>query len=176
MTNIFLFIVLPAALVLAFVSGMICLVFIQKRRGAKAYKDEEHNLDIIYGNLVNYFREEKPYLNPNLDVKEVAATIFTNRTYLARAIKKHGMINFNYFMNSFRVNEALEIFRKDPGARIGETGAKCGFNTTSSFTMVFKAFLNKTPKEWKLRHNAKPFQAYKSGRQTKQVKKDKEGR
>lgn len=172
MSNVSLLIVLTGVVLLAFIAGMLCLAFIHKKRGDYDILDEQHSLDVVYNNLVNYFKEEKPYLNPNLDVKEVAATILTNRTYLARAIKKHGMINFNYFINSFRVNEALEIFRKDPSARIGETGMKCGFNSTSSFTMAFKTFLNNTPRQWKVRHGSKPYQYYRHGKQTKQAGKD----
>lgn len=119
-------------------------------------KPEEHvvddplkNPDELYRCLVHYYKEEKPYLNPRLEVKDVTERLLTNRTYLNRAIKEHDMINFNYFTNVFRIREAMDIFMTNPRSRVGETGLKCGFNTTAAFTMAFKSIVNMTPKQWK---------------------------
>lgn len=159
MQNLFLIILLILAVLLSSVLTILLFFYFNRKHGILETMEESRNLDFLYQNLVKYFKEEKPYLNPSLEVRDVARTILTNRTYLARAIKKNGMVNFNYFVNSFRVGEAMEIFKKDPAARIGETGVQCGFNSTSAFTMAFKVFMNLTPKEWRDRfaaHGALP--------------------
>lgn len=113
------------------------------------FDDAARNPDTLFDSLVNYFVLNKPYLNPELTVKDVAAVLMTNRTYLSRAIRENDMVNFNYFVNSYRLREAVDIFRMDQSARIGETAAKCGFNSTAAFTMAFKLYYGMTPRQWK---------------------------
>ncbi len=117
----------------------------------KRYRKNEamKSPDVLYKNLQEYFAREKPYLDSQLDIKYVAKRLLTNRTYLARAIKENGGVNFNYFVNSYRIREAIDIFRMDPLARVGETATKIGFNSSSAFTMAFKIYVNMTPKQWK---------------------------
>lgn len=105
--------------------------------------------DALYAALVKYFNEEKPYLNPELKVKDVTHKLLTNRTYLNKAIKENGMVDFHHFVNSYRIRMAVDIFRMDPRERVGETGVRCGFKSQGAFTMAFKLFLNMTPKQWK---------------------------
>lgn len=124
---------------------------IKKKEAAEPLLDDDQaqNPDVLFKALLEYFAREKPYHNPNLGVKDIAKDLLTNRTYISKAIRKNGMKNFNYFVNTYRIREAIDIFRMDPMARVGETAIKCGFNTTAAFTMAFKICLNMTPKQWK---------------------------
>lgn len=168
---IFLIIMGVCICIASMAAGIVCHILYQKKYHSLYSEDDGVDVDVIYARLVDYFREHKPYLNSNLDLKDVASMVGTNRTYLSRAIKENGMVNFNYFVNSYRINEALDIFRKEPMARIGETGSRCGFNSTSAFTMAFKTFLNKTPKQWKQRINGDQ-RSCRYGKQTRRQGKD----
>lgn len=121
----------------------------KQKNGQRSDDELEKNPDALYQALLDYFNDEKPYLNPGLKVKDVTQKLLTNRTYLNRAIKENGMVDFNYFVNSYRVRMAVDIFRMDQRERVGETGVRCGFKSPSAFTMAFKVFLNMTPKQWK---------------------------
>lgn len=119
------------------------------RRKKEEAASEVKDPDLLYRSLMQYFTTEKPYLNPDLDEKEVTQRLLTNRTYLSRAIKENGAVNFNVFVNSYRIREAIDIFRMDPRARVGETAVKCGFNSSAAFSMAFKSALGVSPRQWK---------------------------
>lgn len=52
-----------------------------------------------------YLRENKPYLNPNLRITDLAALLSTNRTYLSGFINKEYDMNFCRFINRYRLQE-----------------------------------------------------------------------
>lgn len=93
-------------------------------------------------------------MNPDLKVKDVTVKLLTNRTYLNEAIKQNGKVDFPHFVNEYRIRMAIDIFRMDRNARVGETGLRCGFKTPAAFTMAFKVFLGVTPKQWKDGYNS----------------------
>nr|WP_321358777.1 hypothetical protein [uncultured Draconibacterium sp.] len=64
--------------------------------------------------LLQYFEEEKPYLNSNLSLTDVCKHIGTNRTYLSNLINNQFGINFNSFVNRYRVKEVMEYRKEHP--------------------------------------------------------------
>lgn len=144
--------VAAAAAIASFLGGMAYSSKREKAGIMDVQQEFVENADFVFQALDRYFRKEKPYLNPNLDVNETARYVLTNRTYLAKAIKQNGMVNFNYYVNTFRINEAVAILKKDRYIRIGEVALRCGFNSTSAFTMAFKASVGITPREWRDRY------------------------
>lgn len=141
-----------AAAILSFLGGMVYSSRKERAKIMEVQQELVENADFVFQALDRYFRKEKPYLNPNLDVNETARYVLTNRTYLAKAIKQNGMVNFNYYVNTFRINEAIMILKSERYVRIGEVALRCGFNSTSAFTMAFKASVGITPKEWRERY------------------------
>lgn len=126
----------------------------QKKQTPHSTDEISRNPDALFAALVNYFNVEKPYLNPDLKVKDVTKKLLTNRTYLNEAIKENDKVDFPHFVNEYRIRMAVDILRMDRHARIGETGIRCGFKTPASFTMAFKVFLGVTPKQWKDGYNS----------------------
>ena len=111
---------------------------------------EEKNTD--YNNVINrlilYFESEKPYLDSDLKLADVSRRIYTNKTYVSRALN-HGMSkNFNQFVNYYRVREACGIFILDPMNSIAELCDKSGFKNLSSFSTAFNLHIGYTPAEW----------------------------
>ncbi len=98
--------------------------------------------------LVNLFEQEKLYLNPEITVSGVAARIYTNRTYLSRALNQRTSRNFNQFVNYYRIKEICEIFISSPDIKIQQLYEQCGFNTLSSFSSAFRINTGYTPAEW----------------------------
>ena len=154
-------------------AALVCYVCVMRYRarskepGPVAVAKDPGSNDELFCNLEKWFQDEKPYLNPELGVSDLSAKLLTNRTYLSAAIKANGMINFNYYVNSYRVREAMEIFIKEPGLRIGEVAFKCGFNSASTFTMAFKAYVNMTPTQWRIWYLQKPVSE--DGSQTEDI-------
>lgn len=111
---------------------------------------ENNNIDIqkkLAYKIKDYFEQEKPYLKKDLKITEVANALATNRTYVSDAIKNIFNSNFNKFVNSYRIEEAKNIFNTEESINLTTTEI-CeivGFNTYSSFTKVFKKKYKCTP-------------------------------
>ena len=102
----------------------------------------------IIQRLILYFESHKPYLNKDLKLADVSKHIYTNRTYLSRALNQRLSKNFNQFVNYYRVKEACSLFLENPLIKINEMSVKSGFKNLSSFTTAFSLNMRYTPAEW----------------------------
>lgn len=102
----------------------------------------------IYQRLCSYFEEEKPYLDPDLTVGEVARAIYTNKVYLGQAIKHYSQLNFPRFVNRYRVLHAQKLFRENRNLKITQLCLMSGFKTKATFLAAFHMETGENPKEW----------------------------
>lgn len=89
--------------------------------------------------LVQYYDDDKPYLDPKLKLETVVHKLSTTEKNLAAALKIHGNYNFNSFTNHFRV-EASKKMMRDPRYRnykIEAIAEASGFGTRMSFYNAF---------------------------------------
>ena len=56
-----------------------------------------------------YFRKQKPYLDPNLTISDVVKALQSNRTYLSKFINRVYGMNFNSYVNSWRLHEMKRL-------------------------------------------------------------------
>lgn len=98
--------------------------------------------------LLHYFETEKPYLNSNLKITEVALYLYSNKTYLSRLINDHYNFNFNQFVNGHRIEAAKKLFLQDNQININQLCDQSGFGSMATFTMAFRLYLGKSPAEW----------------------------
>lgn len=103
----------------------------------------------VESDLLFYFKKEKPWLDPNLTILEVAKHIGSNRTYVSKIINDYMGCNFNNFVNSYRINEAKNLLDKTPDLSIAEISDLAGFGSVNSFIRILKKVENKTPTELK---------------------------
>lgn len=115
--------------------------------------EEVHLKDLneIEKNLKLYFTKEKPWLNPHLNIWDVAKEIGTNRSYISKVINDNIGCNFNQYVNEFRVNEAKKLLHKTPEIPIAEISELSGFGSLNSFIRIFKISENCTPSKFKKR-------------------------
>jgi AraC-like DNA-binding protein len=66
--------------------------------------------------LIKYFETEQPYLHPELNLTDVSKQIGTNRTYLSNLINNQFEMNFNAFVNQYRVKDVLAYKKQNPSA------------------------------------------------------------
>ncbi len=110
-----------------------------------------NDLNEIEKNLKLYFTTEKPWLNPHLNIWDVAKEIGTNRSYISKVINDNIGCNFNQYVNAFRVNEAKKLLHKTPEIPIAEISELSGFGSLNSFIRIFKISENCTPSKFKKR-------------------------
>ena len=102
----------------------------------------------IYARVVNIFETEKLYLNSELTINDVVKVTYTNKLYISRAINKFTGKNFCQFVNYYRVLHSIKIFSENPDLKVSEMALRSGFNSTVSFSMAFRLYMNDSPSDW----------------------------
>ena len=96
--------------------------------------------------------EQKPYLNAELKLQDVADMLNTNRTYVADCIKAATGQTFTLFINTYRVEHAKQLLAQHPDKKMSAVCTESGFGNETSFFRTFKTITDVTPNEWKLKN------------------------
>lgn len=101
--------------------------------------------------LTNSMENEKPYLNENLTLKELADKLEISPNNLSQIINEKFNKNFYEFINEYRINKVKSMLADPKNSHYSMLGIafECGFNSKSTFNSVFKQFTGKTPTEFK---------------------------
>jgi len=110
--------------------------------------DEADNNHELRERLLKYFNSEKPFLKPDLTINEVARELYSNKTYISRVINDSFNLNFNQFVNKFRVEEATRLYMKDTSLNLSRLCSDSGFGSIATFTISFRLFAGLSPAEW----------------------------
>ncbi len=107
--------------------------------------------------LLKYMDEEKPYLDPTLNLETLAQRLSISTKYLSQIINEMFNQNFYDFVNQYRVKECINRLKdkNNSGKTLLRIAFECGFNTKSTFNSVFKKHTGITPKEFRNNHNLK---------------------
>lgn len=103
--------------------------------------------DALIENLIQYFHDEKPYLDPKLRVDDVAAKLNSSQKAIAAALKQFNNSNFNTFTNQYRIEEAKRIMENlsDSFYKVESVAYDSGFGSKSSFYVAFEQFTGVNP-------------------------------
>lgn len=114
-------------------------------------KDKIHKKSESYTNFENLIVSEELYLNPDLNLQEVADKLNISKGYLSQLISKESTLNFNDYINSLRIVASKEmLLNKDyDNYTIMAIGLESGFKSKSSFFTAFKKFTNTSPSNYK---------------------------
>ncbi len=110
---------------------------------------QKKELKKVEKKLKQYFNKKKPWLDPNLNIWDVAKEIGTNRSYISKVVNDNIGCNFNKFVNNYRIKEAKKILIKTPEIPIAEISELSGFGCLNSFIRTFKNSENCTPAKFK---------------------------
>ncbi len=176
----FLIIILDSTLVityrfLTFISILINLIFIvllfykalqhpqylvkiieanntQKYESSKLSNEEKED---ILNKILHYFESEKPYLNPVLNIQDVANTIGINIKNISQVINELLNKNFHDLVNSYRITEAKYKLKNqlEREKTILEILYDSGFNSKTTFNTTFKKHTGLTPTEYRYQNS-----------------------
>ena len=95
-------------------------------------------------------KTEKPYLNSELNLSDLASELEMHRNELSQIINKGFQKNFNDFINEFRVNAFKKELENGAHKQLSLLGIAmdCGFNSKATFNRVFKKITNTSPTEF----------------------------
>ena len=103
----------------------------------------------LMNRISRLMEEQKLYLNSELKLGDVATALSTNRNAISSIINTQCNCSFTQFVNTYRINYAKELIRRQPDIKISEVWTASGFTTESSFFRTFKSIVGMPPSEWK---------------------------
>ncbi len=108
---------------------------------------QENQTEHLKIQLLQLFEEKQIYKHPDLKITYVSEVLNTNRTYVSRLINDEFKMNFNEFVNNYRVKAAKDLLcgEKNNSFTMEYIAEKSGFGSVNSFTRVFKEAEGKTP-------------------------------
>lgn len=95
--------------------------------------------------LENIMKEDKPYLNNELRLDDLAEALDIQKYHLSQILNQYIDMSFFDFVNQHRVNEAKQLMVKEPRRTLLQIAYESGFNNKTSFVNAFKKFEGKTP-------------------------------
>lgn len=100
--------------------------------------------------LNEYMQNEKPYLNADITIGDLATEINTNTKYLSKVINQTVANNFNDYINKLRVKEVEKRFYQGDHESYTflSLALESGFNSKATFNRAFKKYTGKSPREY----------------------------
>lgn len=101
--------------------------------------------------LSAYMMQEKPYLNPELTLAQLAESTGIPSYHLSQVINERFKKNFFDFINSYRVEAFKAMVADSKYSNLSLLGVafECGFNSKTAFNRVFRQVTGTTPSEYK---------------------------
>jgi AraC-like DNA-binding protein len=114
----------------------------QSRPPTGISNDEQERLLV---QLSDFMQNERPYLNPNLTVADLAKPLGVHARTLSQLINNSHNCNFLEYINRHRIEYAREELANHPTKSILDVAYDSGFNSKSTFNTAFKRFVQLTP-------------------------------
>jgi AraC-like DNA-binding protein len=107
--------------------------------------------------LNNLMQTEKPYLNPDITLPELASKLHISTHHLSQLLNEQIGKNFSDFLNEYRIEEMKYKLLNPTQShlKIEEMAFESGFNSKSVFNTAFKKFTGQTPSEYRKSANTK---------------------
>ncbi len=112
---------------------------------------EDGTVEQKVGALLKFMDEEKPYLEPSLNLNELAERLSLSPHNLSYIINSRLQKNFYQFVNHYRVEEVKRAlaYQKKQKEDLLRIAFEAGFNTKATFNTIFKSHTGMTPSEYR---------------------------
>ena len=131
-------------------SRKIFLLNLYRRKYERSGLTSEKAVDYAE-KLDQYMRDEKPYLDPDLRIEDVAKHLDVKRHHLTQIISEKYGKNFFSYINEFRVSDAKRMLedRENDEMTVLRIAYDTGFNSKSSFNRIFKHIIGVSPSQYR---------------------------
>lgn len=147
--------------VAVFVNGFLrgSLHLVEGESASEKYINSKINhLDVpaLIARLYELMDKERVYLDEELSLASLADKMGLNAHQLSEILNRELRINFNSFVNSYRLNAAKSMLLEEPDRTILSIALNCGFNSKTTFNKAFIAAAGMTPREFRRSNQCKP--------------------
>lgn len=108
-------------------------------------KKKKTDIDEKIGPMVDKWVMEKHFCTPELNIKDVAAEIGTNHSYLSQYLNNHLGMTFQIWLNTLRIEESKLLLTDGNKRSIEEVGSLVGFTQIYNFSRWFRNVTGTTP-------------------------------
>lgn len=109
--------------------------------------------------LSEFMEQQKPYLEPGLNLDQLADQFEMNRNDLSALINSSFSVNFFDFVNAYRIKAFVELYNsrkeEDKSTTFIEVAYEVGFNSKSAFNRAFKKQFDQSPSQYFQEGNTK---------------------
>ena len=123
---------------------------------------KSYDMENLKNKICELLDREKLYLNPEIRVSDIADRLFTNKNYVAQAIKSRMGKNFCQLIHYYRIKEAIRVYSLNPDIQMSELAHRVGFNSMTTFNGAFSRNTGYTPAEWCKEYRRKNMDDYDS--------------
>jgi AraC-like DNA-binding protein len=109
----------------------------------------EEELSAYLSSINTSLDENKLFTNPQISLLRLSKNLRISEKLLSQVINQASGLNYNDFINKFRINYALEMIKKEKSKKILEIAYECGFNSKTTFNTAFKKFTGVTPSQFR---------------------------
>lgn len=110
----------------------------------------QKELDLWKEKILQLIRVDKIYENPKLTLSDVSKRLETNPKTISNSINSGFEMNFNDFINHYRIEAVKEKLKKGAHKKSTLLGIAfdCGFNSKATFNRAFKKRTAESPKDY----------------------------
>ena len=111
----------------------------------------DHEDILVWKNKITLlFEVEKAAQNPELTLNDLAKTLKTNVSLVSKVINQGFEMNFNDFVNKYRIDQVKKAFLNGDHKKTTLLGIAfdCGFNSKATFNRAFKKNTGLSPKDY----------------------------
>ena len=119
-------------------------------RETSGVEQDDKNLIAVMEKVDRVLKVEKSYLQPDLNLGLLSEAVKLPATEVSRAINKVKGMNFNDYVNSFRVEEFKRVAMKPENRKLTllALAHDSGFNSKATFNRVFAKREGQSPGTW----------------------------
>ena len=121
----------------------------KKKEKIKIAPEEDPFFD-MYTAILKYLHQEKPFLNPDFAVSDIALDLQVPQNHVSYCITYLMETRFSKLKSELRIQHAVELLKKGSNSvlTIEAIGKQSGFKTRSNFYAAFKEETGLTPTEY----------------------------
>jgi AraC-like DNA-binding protein len=106
-------------------------------------------VELIEQRLNTLMVEKKRYLEHDLSLSDLAASVKCSPSQLSQTINQQLNCNFNDYINQFRLEWAAKTLLEHPDKAILDIGLESGFGSKATFNSQFKKRFKSTPSQYR---------------------------